>query len=92
MLNHSSLLSAVEMKRHSFVVEKDDTVLAVLPLCHIYGMVVVMLGTLTESATLSILSSFTPKRALSTIESDQISILPAVPAMFQFMSMENGRE
>lgn len=87
MLGHDNLVSAVTMKRDSFVVREADRLLAVLPLCHIYGMVVVMLGALTEGASLSIVESFDADGVLERIETDKITILPAVPAMFQFMEM-----
>lgn len=88
MLGHDNLASAVAMKRDSFIVRADDRLLAVLPLCHIYGMVVVMLGTLSEGAALSLIESFDAGKVLDRIESDRITILPAVPAMFRFMDME----
>lgn len=88
MLSHGNLESAVEMKRGRFIVDSEDCVLAALPLCHIYGMVVVMLGTLTEGASLSILKNFDASRALEQIARDRVTILPAVPTMFQFMTMK----
>ncbi|MCB9468088.1 MAG: AMP-binding protein [Candidatus Obscuribacterales bacterium] len=88
MLSHGNLESAVEMKRGRFLVDSEDCVLAALPLCHIYGMVVVMLGTLTEGARLSILRNFDASAALAQIARDRVTILPAVPTMFQFMTMK----
>lgn len=88
ILTHSNLINAIYMKRDSFIVDESDCLLAVLPLCHIYGMVVVMMGSLVEGAKLSIMDSFDAKEALLRIQEDSISILPAVPAMHRFISME----
>ncbi|MBZ0187522.1 MAG: AMP-binding protein, partial [Candidatus Obscuribacterales bacterium] len=91
MLTHANLLAAITMKSSRMSVYPEDCLLVVLPLCHIYGMVVVMLGTLIEGGSLAIMESFDSLKALACIEENKVTILPAVPAMYQFMAMELGQ-
>lgn len=88
MLSHGNLMAANTMKSSRLEVYPADCLLAVLPLCHIYGMVVVLVGTLLEGGAIAIMQSFDARGALSAIEKHRVTVLPAVPAMFRFMTME----
>lgn len=88
MLSHGNLMAANTMKGSRLEVFPGDCLLAVLPLCHIYGMVVVLVGTLLEGGAIAIMQSFDARGALGEIEQHRVTVLPAVPAMFRFMTME----
>ncbi len=88
MLTHDNLLFAVGAAANAFNIDRKDSLLAVLPLCHIYGLTVVMLGTIAGGGRLVVLEKFEAKSALRTLAEQKITVLPAVPTMYQFMLME----
>lgn len=88
MLTHKNLLSAVAAAHAAFPVNSEDRLLGALPLCHIYGLTVVMLGTLIKGGSLALIDKFDVKIALSTIENERVTVLPAVPTMYQYMVLE----
>lgn len=88
MLSHQNMLAAVQSAHAAIEISVDDTTLAVLPLCHIYGLTVVMLGSISKGGTIIVLDKFEPSRVLDVIAANKISILPIVPAMYQFLLME----
>ena len=61
---------------------EDDRVLGVLPLFHIYGMTVTMLATLYEGGSYWPMPEWDATEALELVESEGITILHGVPAMF----------
>ncbi|HEY9785511.1 MAG TPA: long-chain fatty acid--CoA ligase [Candidatus Obscuribacterales bacterium] len=88
MLSHHNVLSAVEAAQAVFPVASEDKMLACLPLCHIYGLSVVMIGMIAKGGTIVIIEKFEAKKALEVMEQERVTILPAVPAMYQFIVME----
>lgn len=91
MLSHHNLLTAVENAHAVLPINENDTIFAALPLCHIYGLTVVMLGTISRGGIISIIDKFEVKKALELITNDKVTVVPAVPTMFQFMAMELSR-
>lgn len=88
MLTHQNLLSVFPSRLDLFDVDENDKCLAALPLCHIYGMTVVMIGTVARGGTLVIIPKFDAKGTLEAIEREGVTILPAVPAMYSMMLAE----
>jgi long-chain acyl-CoA synthetase len=88
MLTHSNLLAAVDMSHKVLDISKDDKFIVIIPMCHIYGLTVVMLGLLSKGGTLAIVDKFEAASALQLIESERVTLLPAVPAIYQFLLME----
>ncbi len=70
----------------------SDRWLAMLPLCHVYGLGVIVYATIATGGTIAVLEKFDPVTALETIEREKVTLLPAVPSMFQFMVMELERK
>jgi len=64
---------------------QDDRVLGVLPFFHSFGLLNVLLSTLARGAALYV-ESFSPRRTAATIESEQITVLPATPLMFRLLA------
>ncbi|WP_136717756.1 long-chain-fatty-acid--CoA ligase [Halorientalis salina] len=60
----------------------DDKLLGVLPLFHIYGMTVVMNAGLYNGSTYYPLPEWDAPTALSLIESEDLTVMHGVPAMF----------
>lgn len=88
VLTHENLLSVFPGRLDLFDIDESDRCLAVLPLCHIYGMTVVMIGTVSTAGTLVIQNKFEVKATLQLIEEQAVTITPLVPAMYQFLLME----
>ena len=63
-------------------IHADDKMLGVLPLFHIYGMTVTMLATLYEGGSFWPMPEWDAQEALDLVESEGITILHGVPAMF----------
>jgi long-chain acyl-CoA synthetase len=88
MLTFANLQFAIETYPERLQVTSRDTLLAVLPLCHLYGLLVVLLGTIAQHASMVICREFEPVRVLDLIESEAITATPMVPTMYQFISLE----
>jgi acyl-CoA synthetase (AMP-forming)/AMP-acid ligase II len=58
---------------------EGDTVIAVLPFFHIYGMVVIMKHGLSQGATIVTMPRFDMQEFLTAIQKYRVSILPIVP-------------
>ncbi|EHN10325.1 Long-chain-fatty-acid--CoA ligase [Patulibacter medicamentivorans] len=60
----------------------EDVVFGALPLFHSFGQVVGMGAAIQSGAELTLMTRFTPEAALEVMERDGVSVLPAVPTMF----------
>lgn len=91
MLSHRNLLSVFPARLDLFDIDEPDRTLAVLPMCHIYGIIMLMIGTISKGATLVMLPKFDAASALQLIQQERVTLVPAVPAMYQFMIMESEK-
>ncbi len=92
MLTHGNMLGAVTAAHAAFPVGPDDRLLGALPLCHIYGLTVVMLGTMHKGGSLALIDKFDVVPALKTIEEEKVTVLPAVPTMYQYMILQMEKQ
>jgi long-chain acyl-CoA synthetase len=88
MLTNRSMLSIFPGRFDLFDICSKDKILATLPMCHIYGITILMIGMISRGGTLVILPRFEAPKALKVIQDEKVTLVPAVPAMFQFMLME----
>lgn len=89
MLTHSNLLSVGPSPLlDNLDISHTDRCLAVLPMCHVYGVAVIIFSILAKGGTIIVLQKFDPKQVLQLIEEERITLVPAVPSMYQFMIME----
>ncbi|MBY0547990.1 MAG: AMP-binding protein [Candidatus Obscuribacterales bacterium] len=88
MLTHGNILAVFPRRLDLLEIDDRDRVLAVLPMCHIYGITVLMIGTLSTGGTLVVLPRFEAAAALELIAKERVTIIPAVPAMHRFVLME----
>jgi len=90
MLSHTNLVAntlqmcADPFARFAF--DEKDSLLGLLPLYHIYGMTVLMLGSLAYQATLVLMPRFEPDAFLSIIEQRRISVACLVPPLCLFLA------
>jgi long-chain acyl-CoA synthetase len=88
MLTFANLHFAIKTYPPRLQLTGDDVLLAVLPLCHLYGLLVVLLGTIMQKASMVVMKEFCPVKALDLIASESITATPMVPTMYQFISLE----
>jgi long-chain acyl-CoA synthetase len=87
MLTHANLSSAVSQVWHTMVgagtlAEGEETFLSVLPLFHIYSLVVNMLFGLSIGAELILHQRFDLQAALDEIVESKVSVFLGVPTMY----------
>ncbi len=86
MLTHRNVLftAAVAAKIRSLTPE--DRLYCVLPLSHVVGLSIILLGTLMSGATVYLAGRFDPMSARVTLDRESVTIMLGVPAMFgQFL-------
>ncbi len=83
MLTHENLVSNAVIMANWIGISKDqETILAVIPFFHIYGLSVAMLASIYAGQRIVMLPTFTPKEVLETIHKEKIQIFPGVPTMY----------
>ncbi|MBJ8496234.1 AMP-binding protein [Acinetobacter oleivorans] len=79
MLTHRNLVANIAQCSSVLPIRQDDTVLAVLPFFHIYGMNVIMNLTLRQRGKLVILPKFDLKPFLELIQNEKCSSIYIAP-------------
>lgn len=83
MLTHYNLVAnTLQAESWSYGTPGQDTVLAVLPLFHVYGMTVVMNFAIRAGATMIMFPRFEGKPVLKAINQYHPNYFPGVPAMY----------
>ena len=84
MLTHGSLLANLEqMQAHPGLrVDADDVALGVLPFFHVFGLNVVLGLALLAGAAVSLVDHFHPAETLDRVRADGVTVVAAVPAIF----------
>ncbi|HWS88440.1 MAG TPA: 4-coumarate--CoA ligase family protein [Pyrinomonadaceae bacterium] len=86
MLTHRNLVANLAQIKGAGHDWRDETVLCVLPLFHIYGMVVVMNHGLRCGATLVTLPRFDFEQLLRTMQEHRVTLAPIVPPIVLALS------
>lgn len=82
MLTHANLMAnACQLSAWTQLVEGQETVLAVLPLFHAYGMTSCMLAPILAKSTLVLQPRFEATAVLDAIRTHHPTIFPMVPAL-----------
>jgi long-chain acyl-CoA synthetase len=87
MLTHRNMV-ALQAQLQSFwpiYEEGKETIVAFLPFFHIYGQVVVMLGGLSQGATLVLFTTPDIEEILTSMERYQASAFYGVPTLFEYL-------
>ena len=86
MLTHRNLASNVASIREALKLEPGkDVLLVVLPMFHAFAATVGMLFPLLNGCTLVTLPKFDPQLVADTIEKHKVTVLPAVPSMYNVL-------
>jgi long-chain acyl-CoA synthetase len=87
MLTHRNLVALQAQARAFWPIleEGKETIMAFLPLFHIYGQVVIMIAGLAQGATLILFTTPDIDEILSAIEQYQASGFYGVPTLFEYL-------
>jgi long-chain acyl-CoA synthetase len=82
-LTHSNLVSSQAVIARSLLnIGPDDVVLSCFPLFHASGMTYGLGATISSGATLALLPSFDPGRALEMVAAERVTVFAGLPAMY----------
>ena len=84
MLSHGNLLANLDqVQRHpGRALNAGDRILGVLPLCHIFGLNVVLGGTLYAGASVVMVERFDAAHTLELIAAHQVTVVLGAPSLF----------
>lgn len=68
----------------------DDRVLALIPMCHSYGVENALLGPLRAGAEIVAMESFEPALVATVLSDASITVFPGVPFVFQMLANDGG--
>ena len=81
-LSHSNLIQNTILSESLYNCSKDDTMLIVLPLFHIFAMTVLMNAALYRGATSILLPRFDAGAVLDSLDKHKITVFAGVPTMY----------
>jgi len=81
-LSHSNLIQNTILSEGLYNCSKDDTMLIVLPLFHIFAMTVLMNAALYKGATSILLPRFDAGAVLDSLEKHKVTVFAGVPTMY----------
>ncbi|WP_109509816.1 class I adenylate-forming enzyme family protein [Nocardioides speluncae] len=86
MLSHRALLANIEQVAavEPHMIGRDDTVLGVLPLFHVYGLNAVLGSVLRHRAKLMLAERFDPQGTLDLVGAEGCTVLPVAPPVFGY--------
>ena len=82
MLTHRNLLFVAAGASKIRSLTSDDRLYGIMPMSHVVGISVVLLGTFLSGATLYPVTRFDPVAALASLERDRLTVVLGAPAMF----------
>jgi long-chain acyl-CoA synthetase len=85
VLTHRNLLANARSTIEAARIGRDDHALALLPYSHLFGLTVTGSAPLLAGARVTTLERFNPIRALDLLESEDITLVVGVPAIFLAM-------
>ena len=82
MLSHRNLLRNIEQIQARLHFQPEDRFLGVLPLFHSFAATVCMNLILAIGASVCLMENFTPSRVVEAMQKNRLTVIPAVPAIF----------
>lgn len=86
MLTHRNILFVAAAASQIRSITPADHIYGVLPMSHVVGFSIVLVGTLLSGSTLYLAPFFDPVAAISTLEKSGISIMLGVPSMYALLA------
>jgi long-chain acyl-CoA synthetase len=92
MLTYSNILAQCKAASKALKLTAKDKLAGVLSLSHVFGQMDVLWAALSVGATVCLLSVFDARSLVSLLNEEKISLLIAVPTMYQLLlrTLENG--
>ncbi len=90
MLTHKNLYSNAIDSSACLEMSKNDRVIAVLPIFHVFCLTACLNAPLSQGATVILLSKFHPADVLQTIAGKQATLFAGVPSMFNYLLQVPG--
>jgi len=85
MLSHKNLASNAESVVKLVEFNKDDRILAALPMFHVFSMTVCINTPIMCGATIVIVQRFHPVEVINTIFNEKVTLFAGVPTMYNFL-------
>ena len=85
MLTHRNLLFVASVSAKIRSLSPEDRLYGVLPMSHAVGLSVVLLGNLISGSTLYLSPRFDPVAALTTMETERLTVVLGTPGMFSLL-------
>ncbi len=85
MLSHHNIWADALANIEVIHGKNNDRFITVSPLFHVFGQANVLVTAMALGATLVLMEKFSPKKLLSLIEGHRVTILTAVPTMYQMI-------
>ncbi|MEK3991410.1 long-chain-fatty-acid--CoA ligase [Robertmurraya sp. FSL R5-0851] len=84
MLTHKNLVSNASMSNAWLYKCKrgEETILAIIPFFHVYGMTAVMILSVMQGQKMVLLPKFDPEQTLKTIEKQRPTLFPGAPTIY----------
>lgn len=84
MLTHKNLVSNTSMSNAWLYKCKrgEETILAIIPFFHVYGMTAVMILSVMQGQKMVLLPKFDPEQTLKTIEKQRPTLFPGAPTIY----------
>jgi acyl-CoA synthetase (AMP-forming)/AMP-acid ligase II len=86
MLTHRNIVANIQQSLATMQQPGPKTLLAYLPMFHIYGLTVITVCGLSIGATLVTLPRFEPESFLKALHDHRVALLHTVPPVLQFMA------
>ncbi|MGH9326857.1 MAG: class I adenylate-forming enzyme family protein [Terriglobia bacterium] len=86
MLTQRNLLFAASGSAKIRALSPRDRITGILPIAHVAGLSVALLGTLISGATLYLFERFDPASMLRSLECDALTVLLGTPAMYSLLA------
>lgn len=81
-----NLISGGIIYRQTYHIQPEDSILAAVPLMHSYGMGGGLASSLVSGSRLVLVERFVPNQLVQTLSAERITILLAVPFMYDMMA------
>jgi long-chain acyl-CoA synthetase len=85
MLSHRNLASNAAACVELFNLTKDDRIVTVLPIFHVFCLTACLNTSIACGATILLIPKFSPTEVVRTISEEQATIFAGVPTMYNFM-------
>jgi acyl-CoA synthetase (AMP-forming)/AMP-acid ligase II len=92
MLTHRNLLFVAAASAAIRRLRPQDRIGGIMPVSHIVGLTVVLLGTLMHGASVQLLARFNPAEMLRVLACDGLSVVNSTPAMLGLLLDYAGRK